>query len=387
MYLRIIVTLAVLGTAVLLAAVVRLRSAVRSASPNAELRLPGETDARLDAHIAKVRIDATFAEAIEQLKSASGANMYVRWAELPPDAGGRAVRVMRDDQRVGDVIEELIRQLRAAEPDGAADHVDFSSDANVIVIGRQGRLPALVRYYNVRDLVIGHWPPLDSYPEPKPVGLFSGGGSSGYYPEFGPTAEEILDELRMLIQETIDPEHWRDNGGSLGAIGETGGVFTIRTSWPNHRRIEHLLMTLRAAMADKPVMPATGPAPREGRLVDVETSREGERIEVRLHDIRGLPLVELPIHPDADADAAPMERLFTIIQEGVDTDSWRDHGGTVGAMWELNDVLVIRQSPENHPKIADLLAALRRKADWAQPPATSPAAPPSLPPAAGSARP
>ena len=64
-------------------------------------------------------------------------------------------------------------------------------------------------------------------------------------------ADEMSDRLTRLIQENIDPDSWRDNGGSLGAMAARGDKLIVTTSPAVHREIERLLAGLRAALAGK----------------------------------------------------------------------------------------------------------------------------------------
>jgi hypothetical protein len=69
-----------------------------------------------------------------------------------------------------------------------------------------------------------------------------------------------------------------------------------------------------------------------------------------------------------------VETLFDVIQQRVDPASWRDAGGSVGAMAEWNGILVITHTPQRQQEIAQLLEALRRGPQTR--PATQPQAAP-----------
>lgn len=51
--------------------------------------------------------------------------------------------------------------------------------------------------------------------------------------------------------------------------------------------------------------------------------------------------------------------LVQMIQQNIDAESWRDNGGDVGTVMELNGVLVITATPRNHREITGLLSRLR----------------------------
>jgi type II secretory pathway component GspD/PulD (secretin) len=80
----------------------------------------------------------------------------------------------------------------------------------------------------------------------------SGGGSIIGDVEEDPTRrsrEELIEQITTIIQEQIDPEGWKDNGGDTGAIQELNGNLIITNTSRNHRDIEGLLTQLRAIRA------------------------------------------------------------------------------------------------------------------------------------------
>src|SRR5690606_25926061 len=54
-----------------------------------------------------------------------------------------------------------------------------------------------------------------------------------------------------------------------------------------------------------------------------------------------------------------VEDIIELIQETVATDSWRDNGGSIGAIQELNGQLVVTQTGENMREVISLLSKLR----------------------------
>ena len=86
-------------------------------------------------------------------------------------------------------------------------------------------------------------PPIVYRPTTQPDGSGGGGGGAASAP---PTAG---DEIRSLMQETVDPESWRDNGGSVGAMRELDGQLIVSQTATNHEQIVHLLAQLRETSA------------------------------------------------------------------------------------------------------------------------------------------
>ncbi|MBN1514039.1 MAG: hypothetical protein JXB13_18625, partial [Phycisphaerae bacterium] len=56
-----------------------------------------------------------------------------------------------------------------------------------------------------------------------------------------------------------------------------------------------------------------------------------------------------------------IEDLMELIRNTIEPESWRDEGGTVAAIAELNGQLVVTQTSSAHAQIADLLEKLRRQ--------------------------
>jgi hypothetical protein len=60
-----------------------------------------------------------------------------------------------------------------------------------------------------------------------------------------PTREELVEQIVMLIQETVAPETWRDAGGSVGSIRELAGLLIVTQSNAAHAMLANLLGQLR----------------------------------------------------------------------------------------------------------------------------------------------
>ncbi len=53
--------------------------------------------------------------------------------------------------------------------------------------------------------------------------------------------------------------------------------------------------------------------------------------------------------------------IMGVVQNSIDPDGWRDHGGETSAIQELNGSLIITTTPQNHREIAGLLGKLREQ--------------------------
>lgn len=75
------------------------------------------------------------------------------------------------------------------------------------------------------------------------------GGNQGQNQQGGPTQEELTDELVRLLTEQVDPDNWRENGGSVGFVSRYKGNLLITQTPKNHRAIGALLRRLREIRA------------------------------------------------------------------------------------------------------------------------------------------
>lgn len=80
-----------------------------------------------------------------------------------------------------------------------------------------------------------------------------------------------------------------------------------------------------------------------------------------VYDIR--PLLRVPGTSDDGAKHAPstqevVDAMVKLIQDTVDSDTWRDSGGPIGSIRELQGALIITQSKSAHERIAHLLNQL-----------------------------
>jgi hypothetical protein len=115
-----------------------------------------------------------------------------------------------------------------------------------------------------------------------------------------------------------------------------------------------LLPTLVLAQAQ----PATEPAETES-LSEIRTYNVGDLLKP--DQKRPWQKDEIPSgqSPPAMAPMVDTGALVKVIQELVDTDSWRENGGEIGQIQVLGPTLVIKQTPANHDQILNLLQQVR----------------------------
>jgi len=106
--------------------------------------------------------------------------------------------------------------------------------------------------YNIQDLLFD----IPDYTEVPQIDLQSvlqqgqGGGQSPFADndnneDVRPTRQERIDQIIDILQQNVDFEGWRDNGGETGTLQELNGSLIITNTPRNHREIVGLLSKLR----------------------------------------------------------------------------------------------------------------------------------------------
>ena len=85
---------------------------------------------------------------------------------------------------------------------------------------------------------------------------------------------------------------------------------------------------------------------------------------MKVIDVRDLLQTDTSAYPALVAMQLYQRRvndLIDTIKSVVAPDTWKDSGGTVGSIRELNGQLIINQTMENQRAIVELLSQLRRR--------------------------
>jgi hypothetical protein len=212
----------------------QLQRWVDAAHPDPELALLRPMrDARITAE--------SLPEAVEQLRrTTDGVNLWVDGEALGA-AGFRLDRTVKVEFATGGVtpaaaLDRLIKAFGHPDEPGLAYML---RDVTCVVTTRDAATRApLTRLYAVADVLPVMEPAAPVVP------------SRGQPPPSTP-----VDRLIDTIQNTVDPESWREAGGSAGSAREAAGSLIITQTLQNHAEIARLLAGLRANRA-KGVPPA-----------------------------------------------------------------------------------------------------------------------------------
>ena len=233
------------------------------------------------------------ASVFNYMKQTTGADFYPDWKALeasginPEDTVTLELNNIPGDVALKRVIEQMGDDL---------SHPDFSIEDGIIVVSSAEALrkKTFLVVYDIRDLLF-EVPYFNNAPDFNLGAALSqgsgggsggsgggGGGSGGGGGGFGggggggggmgggggggsgggggligdpaedperKTREELILQIKTIIQEEVDPAGWVDAGGDTGKLQELNGNLIITNTSRNHREIESLLSQLRAIRA------------------------------------------------------------------------------------------------------------------------------------------
>ena len=206
------------------------------------------------------------------MKQVSGIDFYPDWKALegvnvrPEDT----VTLTMDNIPAEVALKRVLEQLG---DDGSRP--DYSVEDGVIVVSssEQLRKKTLTIVYDIRDLIF-EVPYFDNAPKfnlgaasrqiervransdnsvfasGSGFGEAESGAERGADPSERKTRSELVEQIKSVIMDNIDPEHWMESTGEgPGRIQELNGNLIITNTARNHRDIEGLLTQLRAIRA------------------------------------------------------------------------------------------------------------------------------------------
>jgi hypothetical protein len=173
---------------------------------------------------------ATFEQVIANLAERAHANIDVQWETMQTAGVSRTTKVRL---HLWDVTLAQALTTVLSETQANTTRPKYHVEGGVIVVSAGTDVPAecVTVIYNVRDI------------------LEIEEAASGGLPQ------EATEMLAKLIVETVDPDSWRDAGGSIGAIREFSGLLIITHTVEGHEQILRLIEQLRTADRSRPIKP------------------------------------------------------------------------------------------------------------------------------------
>ncbi len=150
----------------------------------------------------------------------------------------------------------------------------------------------------------------------------------------GEGAAEIAANLTELIKATIQPESWRDAGGTIGSIRILNGCLIVNQVEESHDQIAHFIDILRRHRRDR----------------------------TQAYDIKDLlKSASTPATTTAPDDNSAAAAVIKVIQSACGRDTWKGAGGKSSTVAYYNGKLYITASPAVHEQVRSLLALMRKK--------------------------
>ncbi len=229
--------------------------------------------AQLDRHLPEVRFNANaLSDVIDFLRDVTGANIYVDWKTL------EAASIQKDapvTARLRDIKFSKALELifKSVEGDDDEHKLGYTVDEGVITISTRKELNknTVTRRYDINDLLFvpgdyANAPQLDlqNASQGQSAGGGGGGGGAGgqsnslftnnqqQQQQNGTGDREArLDEVKQYIQQNVDANSWKDNGGDVGNISSSPlrAILLITQTPENQRKIVSVLDSLRASQA------------------------------------------------------------------------------------------------------------------------------------------
>ena len=176
----------------------------------------------LDSTLPQVRLDSVpLDNAIDRLRDVSHANIVVEWPRLREIGVDRSalVRVRLWDITLGKALAIVL--------DDVDERLGFQEQDGVITVSTRERLAGktVVRIYDIRPLV-----------ETLAARVPSSETIS---------RTELVDAVTKMLEDTVDTESWKDNGGSVGSLREILGLLVVEQVPSNQARVQDLLEELQ----------------------------------------------------------------------------------------------------------------------------------------------
>lgn len=222
-----------------------------------------EAERKLNQIVPEVNLDnVTLEQAVEQLRDGAKANILPDWNALEALGLDRNAKVKF---RLWDVsLSTALNVLFQTAGHIDAYDIAIRADAGIIRISARDVLEQQgleLRIYDIRPLIVRYeasneelFAAILRIRQIKAAPTTHPADADDDDSELGMTREEMIEEITTFLKETVDPDSWRDNGGSTGALSEWGSRLLVTQTPANHRRLEATLKLLYDAAA--PLGPA-----------------------------------------------------------------------------------------------------------------------------------
>jgi hypothetical protein len=232
------------------AAVRTMLAALRSetyAAATPATQPPGEPSlANLDQQIDEVKIESlTLDQSIDLLREKTHANLVVLWGNEMESSFRRNIKIKLHlwDVTLGQALKVIC--ALALNSDGSEMSYDVLED--VIRIGtpdtlrREGGL--VTRLYDIRDIIddIVRFQFAHSPPGPPPARVSNFNDQTA--------VDEAVESIVRVLEDTVSPDSWKDNGGADGSVRALAGRLVIAQTAANHREVIRVLRVLRSVGA------------------------------------------------------------------------------------------------------------------------------------------
>ncbi|MCE2966685.1 MAG: hypothetical protein ACK5WB_13940 [Phycisphaerales bacterium] len=199
----------------------------------------------------------SFAQVVDYLRETAGADVMVDWESLrqigiEPTS---KVNLALSEQPARVVLERVLASV-TRDPSARPDYT--INDGIVQVASAETiRRHTTTLVYNITDLLqavpdFGDVPTMDldkvlARTSARSAALAPLDEERRVRPELARQRdrEQRVSKIVQLMQDTISPDSWRDNGGDVGSIQEHNGSLIITTTPRNHQQISGLLGKLR----------------------------------------------------------------------------------------------------------------------------------------------
>ena len=243
--------------------------------------------ALLNKMLPEIKFDnVAFKDVVDFLRDITGANIFVNWNQIKA-AGvddNAPISARLRNVKFSKILSTVLSEVSATAK------LSYSIDEGVITIstGEELSKQTLTKVYDIRDLIV----PMSDFQSNTNFSLTGGGnnnnngnwgggnnnwgggnnnnnrggnnnnnnnnwgnnnnnsgGGLGGYTQTGKTKDEMTQDILTLIKETVAPDSWRENGGSVGAIRELNGQLIVTQTSANHKELVNLLEQLREQRA------------------------------------------------------------------------------------------------------------------------------------------